>query len=230
MGVAIGSAAQQNVKVTATIVDKEGFTDFPNLIIVNKNTGQSILGTTSGNFSLELSAADTILIGAIGYQTKKYFLPAGYSAPTLRDTILLSKLQFDLNTVTVFGERDLKEIHEELAQLEFDRSEYMLSGIDAMQSPITFLYQALSRREQQKRRAYEIILEDKRREVLKELFQKYVDAEIISLNKNEFDEFIDFCQISDRAMQSLSQYDFIMLVKARYSHYRNTKRYNLEGR
>jgi len=205
------------------VIDKDGFTNFPNLLIVNKSTGYSLFGSTNGNFTIKLGKKDTLLIGALGYVTQKYFIPSDVNSHVFTDTIVIEKLKFDLATVSIFGERDLKEIHSELETLEFDRAEYMLNGIDAMQSPITFLYQALSKTERRKRRAYEIILEDRRREVLKELFKKYVDADVIYLADNEFDEFIDFCRLPSEVIKGLTQYEFIMLVKMRYKAFRALK-------
>ena len=92
----------------------------------------------------------------------------------------------------------------------------MLSGINAVESPITFLYQSFSRRERSKREARELRNERNRRDLLKELFRKYVSGNIIHLNNDEFDDFIDFCTISDDFMKRTSQYDFIMYVKKKF--------------
>lgn len=211
----------------ATVIDDEGFTNFSSLLIVNKANGDNIIGANQGSFAIKMHPTDTLLIGALGYVTQKYFIDKTPTNHMVFDTIVISKLKFDLKTVSVFAERDLQEIHEELENLQFNKSEYMLSGVDALQSPITFLYQALSKDEQRKRRAYEIIMEDRRKEVLKELFQKYVDADIIYLSGYEFDEFVEFCKLPDAVVKNLTQYEFIMLVKTRYKAYRALK--NMQG-
>jgi len=128
----------------------------------------------------------------------------------------LSVLKYDIRPVTIFAPRDLNEIKKDIDDLGYNRNDYMLSGIDVVQSPITFLYQSLSRKEQQKRLAYELINEEKRRDLLKELFVKYVQHEIIDLEYDQFDNFIDFCKVSDMQLQKMSQYDFIMYIKERY--------------
>ncbi len=51
---------------------------------------------------------------------------------------------------------------------------------------------------------------------LKELFVKYIQYEIIDLEYEQFDNFIDFCNISDELLKKMSQYDFIMYIKERY--------------
>jgi hypothetical protein len=58
---------------------------------------------------------------------------------------------------------------------------------------------------------------------LKELFKKYVDADVIYLEDTEFDEFIDFCKLPPEVIKGLTQYEFIMLVKMRYRAFRAIK-------
>jgi hypothetical protein len=62
--------------------------------------------------------------------------------------------------------------------------------------------------------------EDKKRELLKELFRIYIDYDIIQLDNKEFDAFIDYINISDEFLKSISQYDFILFVKERFQDYR----------
>jgi hypothetical protein len=132
----------------------------------------------------------------------------------------MKRLEVSLKPVDIVSPRDLEEIQKDIETLGFDEKDYMLSGVDAVSSPITYLYQQFSRRERNKREVAEMRNNDKRRALLKELFRKYVDAEIISLRDEEFDDFIDFCRVSDDFMKSSTQYDFIMYVKKRFELYR----------
>ena len=114
----------------------------------------------------------------------------------------------------------------EIEKLGYNKDDYMLSGINAAQSPITFLYQQFSRTERSKRQVAEMKNEDRKRELLKELFRLYVDYEIIKLSDDEFDSFIDFVNVSDEFLKSSSQYDFLLYVKDRFNDYKIWKRNN----
>lgn len=203
----------------AQVTDEEGFQAFENLLIVNIRTRQGIYGNTDGSFEIKMLPSDTLIIGSLGFKTRKFYLESWDGSSVIKAKIPTTKLSVDLSMVHIFPQRELKEIHNELERLQFDRTEYLLSGIDAFQSPITFLYQSFSRREKQKVRAYEIIMEDRKREVLKELLQKYIDANIIALSPKEFDDFIDFCQVPDAVIKTSTQYEFIMYVKGCYNAY-----------
>lgn len=205
------------------MIDENGVSAFNNLIIVNKRTGKAFYAGGEGEFSTQVSRTDTLMIGAIGYKTFTHPIIARPDQKEIHDTIVLVPLSFDLNTVNVFGKRDLEEIIDELGDLNFNEADYMVSGIDAYQSPITFLYQSLSRRAQQERLAKELMVEARRKEVLKELFGKYVDAGIIHLDEHEFDEFIEFCDVPERVVKTYTQYEFIMYIKSKYRAYRRIK-------
>jgi uncharacterized protein YecA (UPF0149 family) len=74
--------------------------------------------------------------------------------------------------------------------------------------------------------AYELMNEARRKELLKELFVKYVSADIIDLDEKEFDDFIDFCNVSDEFLQKASQYEFIEYVKQKYQLYVEVTKYD----
>lgn len=91
--------------------------------------------------------------------------------------------------------------------------------MDALQSPIAFLYQQFSRRERSKRMVAELQNEQRKRELLKELLHKYVEYDIINLSDDAFDDFIDFCAVPDPVIKGLSQYEFLLYVKKKYELY-----------
>ena len=100
-----------------------------------------------------------------------------------------------------------------------EKEDYVLSGVDAFSSPITFLYQQFSRRERAKRHVAEMRNEDRKRELLKELLAKYVANEVIDLSDQDFDDFIDYCNVSDEFLKYSTQYEFIMYIKRKYEFY-----------
>lgn len=210
----------QTVRIIGQVIHAEDPTF--NLLLVNKTTAKGVFGKEDGSFELLADKNDTILVGAMGYQTYKLTMRDSVPKETYKVRIYLSRITKNLREVDVFARRELESIQKDIRSLGFDERDYMLSGIDAMYSPLTFLYQQISRKEQSKRRAYEIINEDKKRALLKELFVQYVDHDIIDLNRDEFEDFIDFMNISDHELISMTQYEFVVYTKARFKAFRNT--------
>lgn len=188
-----------------------------NLLIVNQSTSTGVFGNADGSFAVSANKNDVILVGALGYETVKISMADSADKPQYFVKVYLKHLSYNLNEVSIFPQRELDSIQADIRALGYDERDYMLSGINAMQSPLTFLYQQVSRKERMLRRAYEIINEDRRRALLKELFAKYVSFSIIDLEQHRFDEFVDFLNVSDQQLQSMTQYEFIQFTKSRYA-------------
>ncbi len=62
---------------------------------------------------------------------------------------------------------------------------------------------------------------DRRHALLRELFVKYVNYEIILLEPDEFDDFIAFSDPGDELLQEWSQYEFIRFIQQRFELFRS---------
>lgn len=207
-----------DITVTGRVTGEAGL-PLSNVMVVNKNTQQGMFADAENKFTVKINRNDTLLVAATGYSIKKIcFRDSAYSA-AYTIAVKLSKISYEIKPVTIFSQREIRDIEEDIEKLGYDKNDYMLSGIDAFESPITFLYQAFSKRERIKRDIAEKINDDKRRALLKELFRKYVDGNIIQLSEEEFDRFTDFCNVSEEYLKNSSQYDFIEYVKKRYEVY-----------
>jgi hypothetical protein len=215
------SAMAQNdkIRITGVIYDPGNKAVIPNLMVVNKRTQQGSFGNNSGKFDLEALKTDTIIIAATGFQTTRLCFNDSAYAPVYSVSIALKRLEYTLKPVEIFTKRDLEEIQKDIEKLGYEKEDYVLQGTAALESPITALYQAFSRRERNKRLVAEMRNNDRRRALLKELFRKYVDNDIITLDNDDFDDFIDFSNVSDDFMKSVSQYEFIMYIKKRFEVY-----------
>jgi len=188
-------------------------------IVVNERTYVGIFVELDGTFSYDTWRQDTIRIGAFGRKPAFYCFSDSTEKDTFSVDVILPLMSYYVGQATVIAERDLVQIQKDIQELGYDKKDFMLNGIDPMNSPITFLYQQFSKREQSKRKVYELENEDRKKALLKELFKKYVAYEIIDLSEDEFDSFIDYINISDELLKGTSQYDFIVYVKARFNAY-----------
>jgi len=213
-------AQEQKITISGTVYDPENKGTIPNLMVVNKRTQQGYFGDNSGYFSIEGVTTDTFIVAATGFQTMILSFKDSVYKESYQVKIPLKRLQVQLKPVEIFTRRELEEIQKDIESLGYKDEDYMVTGADALQSPITYLYQAFSRRERSKREVAELKNNDRRRSLLKELFRKYVDNDIIQLSNEEFDDFIDFCGVSDEFLQRSSQYEFVMYIKKKFEVYR----------
>lgn len=218
-------AQNERIKINGKVFDPDNPSVYYSLMIINKSTQHGILGEPDGSFTVYANKKDTIVIGCMGYQTTKISLADSIYKEEYSIKIPLQKLSITLKQIEIFAPRDLDKILSDIERLGYSKKDYVISGIDAVQSPITFLYQQFSRRERSIRKVAELQNEDRKRELLKELFQKYVDYNIIKLDNEKFEAFIDFCNVSEEFLKYTSQYDFIMYIKYKFNQFTNQQDY-----
>lgn len=193
------------------------------LMIINLRTSQGVFGKADGSFQVNVLKSDTILIASTGYEYKKITMRDSVLQPVYLVDVPLVKLNVRLHEVVIFAPRELESIYKDIEKLGYNKRDFQIGGADALQSPITFLYQEFSRLEQLKRRNKERINNERRRDLLKELLANYVAGEIINLDNSEFDDFIDFCNVPEPFMKNSTQYDFCIYIKQKFEIYNMMK-------
>ena len=211
--------AQEEVTIHGRVLTATQERAYYDLMIVNKRTRSGSFGNQDGSFTVRALRTDTLLIGSIGHRTRQITMADSVYRPEYRITITMVPLEVQLAEVEVLPERTLKEIQKDIEKLGYRESDYRISTVDALQSPITFLYQEFSRRERSKRLVAQLENEDRKRALLKELLHKYVAYDIINLHDEAFDDFIAFCNVPDEVIKGLSQYEFLLYVKKKYELY-----------
>lgn len=213
----------QSIKITAVVYDADNRILLSNLMVINRTTQQGFFAGANGQFTISCNKNDTILIACTGYQTLKLCYRDSTVKADYFARLYMNKLMVKLKEVEIIAKRDLEVIERDIQKLGYDKSDYMLSGVDAFNSPITFLYQAFSKRERAKRDIAEKRNEDRKRELLKELLVKYVDYDVINLDTEEFDDFITYCNVPEEFMKQSTQYEFIIYIKRKFEFYRALK-------
>lgn len=189
----------------------------PSSMVVNRSTGAGEFVGNDGEFLIRVCPGDTLVFGAVGYKTvSKAALPDG----SPRWDIRLAPLKVDIGTAEVIAPRTLREIVRDIQALGYKEEDFRVSGVDAFESPITFLYETFSREARSRRAVADMENDDRRLALLQELFVKYVDYDIVDLETAEFEAFARFCDPGDALLQQWSQYEFILYVKQRYQLFR----------
>lgn len=212
--------AQENIIVTGKAMDE----DYPGILleqvmVINLKTQQGIFANPDNSFTIQMSKSDTLVITAFGHNAYKFCFRDSALRDIYRIIAPLSKRSITLNEATIFAPRDLNRIEKDIQKLGYDVKDYRLSGVSAWQSPITALYQEFSRKERSKRRVAELMNEDRRRELMREVLGNYSRAGLIDLNYNEYNAFIDYLGLNDFLLKALTQYELAVYIKARYQSY-----------
>jgi hypothetical protein len=131
----------------------------------------------------------------------------------------VERLPQEVPDVIVRPLKTLEQIKEERENLAL-RETRLVTGVNVLESPITALYQAFSKKEQNKRWIAEQQFKDDQRRIVLELLRLYVAFDIIELTEAEFDAFITFLNIDEQFIKTASEMELILFIKDKYDHFR----------
>jgi len=217
--------------LSGSVLDDMGLW-IPSSMVVNRRTGAGEFVGSDGEFLVRVCPGDTLVFGAVGYRSEEHVAQTAG-----RWDVTLSVLRVEVGTAEVLAPRSLNDIVRDIRALGYKEEDFRVSGVNAFQSPITFLYEEFSREAQSRREVARLENDDRRRALLQELFVKYVDYDIVDLQPEEFEAFALFCDPGDAMLQQWSQYEFIQYVKQRFQVFRMLPRslsgsdmdYHLDG-
>ncbi|NDB34018.1 MAG: hypothetical protein EB023_01435 [Flavobacteriia bacterium] len=194
---------------------------FYNLLVVNRNSGKAAFGLPDGRFSGYALPFDTIALSVKQYPIYE-FIAQPDSNCQCQILAYIDRLPQEVAEVVVKPLKTLEQIREERANLAM-RETRLVTGVNLLESPITALYQAFSKKEQNKRWIAEQVFKDNQRKVVQELLRLYVAYDIIDLKEEDFDAFLLFLNLDPDFLKTASEMELITYIKDKYEHF---KRFN----
>lgn len=189
-----------------------------NLFIINKTVARGVFGKPDGSFSIDVNPGDSIYFSITGYHSIKMRVVAD-STCKHEFKAYINPSEFQKPEVIVRPVKTLSQLREERERLSQVETR-MVTGFQSLKSPITALYQEFSRRERTKRKVAELEYRDDIERVVKELLRIYVSYDILSLEEEEFLDFVTFMNLNEQFLKSASDYQLIMYIKEKYVYYR----------
>jgi hypothetical protein len=212
--------AQNKIIINGQAYDNASKLPLSKLMVINKRTNNGIFADAEGKFSITALQSDTIMLSALGFKLKKICLKDSATKNQYSIFIPLEKLYITLKEVSIFPTRNMNEIQKDINNLGIKKT-YSVEGLDALQSPITYLYERFSKFGKSKQKVAEWENEDLKRDILKDLFRLFIKHDIINLNDEEFDAFIKYLNLSDEFMQNATQLELILAIKGKYEIFKN---------
>jgi hypothetical protein len=191
-------------------------------MVINRTTGRGIFGQPDGYFSVYVRPNDKIALSTKEYPIYE-FTAKPDSNCQCQVIAYIEKLPQQVQEVVVKPLKTLEQIKEERKNLVL-RETRQVTGIEALQSPITALYQAFSKKEQNKRWIAEQKYKDDQRQVVKELLRLYVAYEIIEMEEDEFDDFIIFLNADPDFLKTAAEMELVLFIKDKFEHFKTLKR------
>jgi hypothetical protein len=217
-GQTVFSQKCDKVLFTGKVIDTLRPQSFYNLMVVNRSTGLGVFGQPNGSFFVYVSNGDSISISIKEYTTVNIVIKADSNCQFRRQFIIERKPQ-EIREIVIRPLKTLEQIKEERENLAL-RETRQVTGIEVLQSPITALYQAFSKREKNKRWIAEQEFKDDQRKIVRELLRLYVAYDIIELSEEDFDDFIYFLNINDSFLKTASEMELITFIQDKFDHFK----------
>ena len=211
----------EKVLFIGNVVDTFNTQSFYNLMVINRSNGRGTFGQPNGQFSVYVNINDKISLSVKGYEIINYRVKKNKACRVEKKFVLNPKIQ-EIEEVVIRPLKTLNQIKEERASLAL-RETRIVTGVNMLQSPITALYQAFSKKEKAKRWIAEQEYKDNQRKVVKELLRLYVSYKIIDLNESEFDDFIAFLNLNSHFLKTATEMELIVFIKDKYEHFISIK-------
>jgi hypothetical protein len=208
----------EKVLFTGKVIDTLRPQSFYNLMVVNRSTGIGVFGQPNGTFFVYVSNGDSISISIKEYTTVNIVIKADSNCQVKKQIIIERKPQ-EIQEVVIKPLKTLEQIKEERENLAL-RETRQVTGLEVLRSPITALYQAFSKREQNKRWIAEQEFKDDQRKIVRELLHLYVAYDIIELSEEDFDAFIYFLNVNDSFLKTASEMELITFIQDKFDHFK----------
>lgn len=207
----------ERVLVKGSVTDTLQSQTFYNLMVVNTTTHRGVFGRPSGRFSTYANNYDTIALSVEGYYKNMFVVKADSNCQFTIDVIIESIVQ-EQETVVIYPQKSLKQIKEEREELSM-RETRTVTGVNMLQSPITALYERFSKTAKSKKLVAAMEYQDNIISVLKELLRVYVSQDVVVLEEENFEEFINFLNIDEAFLKTATDYELVIFIKGKLDHF-----------
>jgi len=207
----------EKVYVSGRVIDSLNPQAFYNIMLVDRSSGRGVFGQPDGTFSVYVSSGDKLSISTKGYPIYE-FIAKPDSNCQCKVLAFIEKLPQEIKEVVIRPLKTLEQIKDERQALSL-RETKTVTGIEVLQSPITAIYQAFSKKEKNKAWIAEQTYKDDQRKVVKELLRVYVAYEIIDLTEEEFDDFITFLNVDESFLKTASEMELVVFIKDKFEHF-----------
>ena len=201
--------------------------DFSKVMVFAKHAGIGVFADVTGTFNVSLKKNDTLMISCVGFANLRYAFKDSVQKTEYNIEAFLQRPIYSLKEITVYPLKSLAEIRKNINKISIKKTN-IYKEVNKLESPITALYERFSRMERSKRTVAQLENEDLKRQALKDLFRLYIKFDIISLNDEKFDAFIDYCNLSDQFIINASEYELVEAIKVRYKAFQSQNDYYRE--
>ncbi|MGK7392972.1 MAG: carboxypeptidase-like regulatory domain-containing protein [Candidatus Cyclobacteriaceae bacterium M3_2C_046] len=221
--------AEKQLELCGEIINGENDKPAEFVHIVNKNTNQGTVSDAQGNFCINMSLSDTLVFSSVGYDRHYFSLSQEPEGNELYVKILLTPSTLELQSVEVFAYKTAEEFKDAILKMEVEPEESItIPGSytgprrevkPTILNPISFVFGSFNKKQKEIRKLAEV--QRKEAGKLRDLGESYqIVKRITGLeDEQELDQFLEFCQISVKKLETSSEYDLALAINQCWEEY-----------
>lgn len=214
--------AQNEIKVTGKVVDENGY-PLPFTDIANRRKQLGFSSSKDGSFSTTMLLSDSLVFLRKNFNAAKLTLRDSTAKNEYYVVVKMERMAIELSEVQINAIRTHQQIRTEINKLQVVNTDVNPDARPLL-NPISYLYELISKKEKEKRVASQLVTEERKRMVLKDLFRLYNAYDIIDLDEDEYDRFITYLNLPYEYLQHTSDYDLAVSIRRMYaSYHKDTK-------
>ena len=221
------------VRLSGTILDAESGNALAGVHIISQRKA----GTTTdfdGNFAMEVSKGDTVLITHVGYNHYLVPIPPN-SQDELNLTIGLTPSLLELDEITIYQwPATVSEFKQRILATEVEEEGHVIIPGSyygppkpvnpGFGSPISFIQSKLSKKIRRRREFLKKRLElDSNRRARSRYNTEYVKEITGIKDKLELEKFMEYCKFTDRFLGDVNDYDLIVAINQCYRDFKSDR-------
>ncbi|MBL0310251.1 MAG: hypothetical protein IPP77_11410 [Bacteroidetes bacterium] len=216
----IQSDAQSDTAlIKVTILDSYTLRPLGGVSLINPKPSVTMATDGRGYVEETIGRRDTLFLFYPGYRTTKFSVVDSIVRSEYALRFVMEPLSIGLNqAVIIKAPKTLEQIEEERKKLGITPKELERPEI-SFTSPISALYEMLSARAQERKKLKQQIAEDDRRRVFKELLNYYNENGLIDLPEENYEEFINYCNLPLDFLKYHSDYEITKTIIDLYYKY-----------
>jgi len=210
--------AQTDTLLIKGKITNDNQTPLSHVMIINKRAGTGVFAAGDGTFRESYLRTDTIVISSVGYSTQYISFVDSAKKNNFDINIKLGAIRYKLKEVSIYPVKTLNQVDKEISEIGVKPTN-TYKDVNALESPVTYLYERFSKFERSKRLVAQLENEDRKRAALKDLFRIYIKYDIIYLTDEQFDEFVDYCDLKDEFILNATQYELTKAIQLKFKGY-----------
>jgi hypothetical protein len=213
-------ASTDTVTIKITVIDSYNKQFLGGVSIINPTSSLTLSTDNRGNCTFTALKTDTLFLFYPGYKVAKFSAADSALKRQYWFMLAMEPLSTGLNQpVIIKAPKTLEQIEAERKNLGVTPKELEKPIIEPFTSPISALYDILSKRAQEREKLKQQIEEDDRRKIFKELLRYYNENGLIDLPESYYDDFINYCNLPTDFLKYNTDYEITKTIIGLYNKY-----------